>query len=598
MRVRFTFLLFCLTFLTSTLSAQIDLQEELHAPDIGDKYIMKSIDSVDTTGINFPPPTGTNMIWDYGMYSVLNKLKYNQADSLRTDVREPSNTPYESDFPSASFTNQARGFDATGTVMHDSMSNWTYHTNWDSTWVHLGVVTPNGSVLNYDDNKELITFPFTYSDSLWDQFSGSYEFEFGGTVWDTVEIDGFNELKGVGYGTLQLPFDTFQNTLMVRNYNVQADTGKNGFVTPSKSKSTSYAWYVEHFDHWVFHLEKNVDISSAGTDTSYTATYVDPGNLPSITVSGKVLDPNGNAVTSGKVIAFEPSINQVKYEIVDVDKTLTSTGDYTINVHKGRDVILYAVPDPDNFAGLMPTFYQKADRWSKATPVVYNNSTTGEDIYTRNRPSVTSGQGNIRGKVVKGVNFAGLNKRDSRLTKGDPLANINCGVVHTGQDSIYQITTTDDSGRFEFDGLPEGNYDLRAEVPGIPVDTGGANDFNIDQDGNTHKNVRLVVDSDKITVSTNTSVNQPLTPSDEFVKVYPNPGNHVQLYLRHQEGGTANYTIQILDVTGAIVQEREKKLSTGAHKIPMQVNDVQSGIYFIKVTSSNGHSEVRKWIKP
>ncbi len=578
--------------LLGEVSAQLTMHKETHVPDIGDKYVVKSLDSADTMGVNYPPPTS---FWQFDTIPGLNNLVNNKADSIQVQVRDAANTDYESDFPNADYAQKISGYDSTGSVI-DSPANYNFIDQQDSVLWNLGVATPLGNIINYDDNMKSFVFPITYPDSLYDTFSGIYYIDYS-VFEDTVETSGYIDRKVLGNGTLRLPFDTFYNTLLIRHKQVTKDT-QYFAQTTTTTINKNYHWYISHFEFHVFSIEQSVTISSTGRDTSFSVSYVNPGKLPKQYVSGTVMQPNGADLTDGKVIAYQYDKSRNRYQIVDVDKAISSTGGYTVDVYKKRNLILQVVPDPQKYGGLFPTYLNKTMRWEKAKILqVYNDSLI--DFRALSRPSVTSGKGTISGKVVKGSNYSGLNKTNKQRTQGDPLANVNCAVVETGRDSIYQVTTTGSDGKFKFDSLPAGNYDVRAEVPGVPVDTGGLNDFDISSDGNTHKSVQLVVDSDKVTVQENVGIEEASSANEvmKFEGFYPNPGQTTRLQLRHKGKENATYRIEIYSVTGAVMKQKEVSVHRGMNRIPLQLHQGTAGVYFVKITAPQGQTTVRKWLR-
>jgi protocatechuate 3,4-dioxygenase beta subunit len=82
-------------------------------------------------------------------------------------------------------------------------------------------------------------------------------------------------------------------------------------------------------------------------------------------------------------------------------------------------------------------------------------------------------------------------------SSGDPVRKAVVTVTWHGTPRAWATTRTDGSGKFSFEGLPAGKYDLRANKPGLGTATYGANsvrelgDVLTLADGETHSDVKL-----------------------------------------------------------------------------------------------------------
>lgn len=69
-------------------------------------------------------------------------------------------------------------------------------------------------------------------------------------------------------------------------------------------------------------------------------------------------------------------------------------------------------------------------------------------------------------------------------------------------------------------------------------------------------------------------------------KVYPNPAKNqtnINLVLERQE----NVTLQIIDIAGKIVRSKDYGQMNGAYTLPIGLNDLESGIYFVNLLIGN-----------
>ncbi len=563
-------------FCVGTSYGQITLNKETHFPDLGDEWVIQQMDTAVAI-----PSGGAVVTWDYSGLTPL-------GDSTKIVNKKPEATDYGSRFPKADIAQVTKSYDSTGNV--SSRPSIGYYTLYNNNSINLGLVTPSsGRVVNYDNGQISFTYPFTNLDTVKDNFSGTY---YDPNTSDSIYREGYSEVKAIGYGTLQTPFDTFNNVLLTKRHTVVIDSYYSSNTT-SKFETRNWQWYVDYNEQWV------LDISKAyySFDTSKSVSYVDPGPAPQQNIYGIVKDPSLNYVTEGKVVAYGISNNEKKHSIVDVH-VLNGSGNYGVKVYKNQDILIQAIPDNQTYPNLLSTYYNKADRWENAQKIQFMNDTSGFDLITRHYSPVTGGSGTVKGKVVEGSNYDGLNKRNQKKTQGDPLANVNCSIVETGRDSIYQYTTTDSLGRFQFDSLPTGDYNVRTDIPGIPVDTTGQNNFEVTSDGGTHS-VELVVDSDKVTVKSQVGIEE-TTSHSQKLKVkgfYPNPGKATNLYLQHQGSGTKEYRIEVIDMTGRVIERMKVPVDQSTRRIPLRLSNEKEGMYFVKIISPRGNATIRKWMK-
>jgi hypothetical protein len=75
------------------------------------------------------------------------------------------------------------------------------------------------------------------------------------------------------------------------------------------------------------------------------------------------------------------------------------------------------------------------------------------------------------------------------------------------------------------------------------------------------------------------------------VQLYPNP---VEDYVTLVFGNLERRTISIIDESGRVLNNYEVK---EADNIQIDLSDLIDGIYFVKITSINGISEVKKILK-
>ncbi|MFI5149815.1 MAG: T9SS type A sorting domain-containing protein [Bacteroidia bacterium] len=206
-----------------------------NAPSAG---VTRAYVKIDSTGIT-PGASGASGTWDYSG-SVID------TNHISTSFVASGITAYASSFPGC-------------TVAVASGSGFVYYGVSSSSYNLLGSKTPTGGVL-YSDNEQLLTFPFTYTNSFSDNFRGH---TVGAGLPDS--IIGSNSVTADAWGTLKVPGGTtYTNALRVKETETYVDSvlGIVGF----HYTYTTYYWYVSTQSAPVFYLQ-------------YFSTY--PSNNPS-----------------------------------------------------------------------------------------------------------------------------------------------------------------------------------------------------------------------------------------------------------------------------------------------------------------------------
>lgn len=102
---------------------------------------------------------------------------------------------------------------------------------------------------------------------------------------------------------------------------------------------------------------------------------------------------------------------------------------------------------------------------------------------------------------------------------------------------------------------------------------------------------------DQVTITLPPPSGISITPTNTNfeINLFPNPAKEfIQLVISGSASSTAD--MQILDYTGRIIDKQELLLQNSQNQIIYPVNELQSGVYFIKLTQQN-HSKILRFIK-
>jgi len=177
-------------------SAQITLTEA-DAPAIGDS-IFEIVDTVITSGLR-AGPIGENVVWDFTM------LGNSYIDT--TVYVDPATVDVNNEFSTANLA----------AVSQDT----TFIIKGNDGLALIGIYS-GGLQMKLDNPFYFMKFPFTYGSTLCDTLSFTvtiaYDTTVSGLQIDSVRMDMtvIEHDTAVAYGTVKVPGETFENTLMVK----------------------------------------------------------------------------------------------------------------------------------------------------------------------------------------------------------------------------------------------------------------------------------------------------------------------------------------------------------------------------------------------
>lgn len=246
---------------------------------------------------------------------------------------------------------------------------------------------------------------------------------------------------------------------------------------------------------------------------------------------------------------------------------INGAGNYSFNNLTNDTFIIWAQPiicDTCilNSTNVVPTYYGNSEKIDSALKIIPTSNLTNVNIDLK-EPSMLSGLLRLTGKVSNGTNFIG---NTSLL-----LYNIN-------KSKVYRHSVSNNfNGEYSLDKIEAGNYLIQPIVNGIPYST-----LNL-----TVATDNSVVNIDLSTLTT--SVNEQFKNKGLF-SIYPNPFNDkIKIY-----NGTQSKlnSISILNLQGQLVFKSEN-----LDLNDIELSELNSGLYFITITDSNGLTDTIKVLK-
>jgi hypothetical protein len=246
------------------------------------------------------PTTGANQIWDYS--GIIDTVG-NEVDSFIN----PLTTPYYSLFP------------GTNLALTDGIGDYQYYQTNSSDISELGQFAISDTLI-FQKPFSIFHYPFSYNSFFVD--SSNEIGYFSGYQQTITEIDS---ISGIGYGTLVLPGQTYNNVLEVSLTEVTRD--EFGDIYPS----TSIYFFMPGFKWSLFQI--NLDVTGAVIGASYSTN-------PLITVPLTWLSFNAKAIggTAGLTWQTAGNLNTSSFTIerstdgihfTSLEQVMATTGIYS-----------------------------------------------------------------------------------------------------------------------------------------------------------------------------------------------------------------------------------------------------------------------------
>ena len=238
----------------------------------------------DTTGI-YQGNSGANQFWNFPSLS--------HVDSTNNGWILPSNTPYGSQFPTSNI------------CALDTCYNYFNET---AALCELVGYFSHGTAIHYSNPETIITFPFTYNSTGSDNFAALIL-----NNGDTLYHSGTTTFLGDAWGTINLPFGTFLNSLRIKTI-ISMNDSSAMYQQNVHTVYTIYDWYVPGKKFFVLKIMySTITIPNFGTYSSKNVFY-DPSNVPIgvIRISNNV--PDKYSLNQNYPNPFNPSTN-IRYQI-------------------------------------------------------------------------------------------------------------------------------------------------------------------------------------------------------------------------------------------------------------------------------------------
>lgn len=261
-------------------------------------------------------------------------------------------------------------------------------------------------------------------------------------------------------------------------------------------------------------------------------------------------------------------------------------GSFVVNNLVLGDYLLYASQDKTLY---IPTYYRSSIDWAFADVINLRDNTSGINLEMQNRPRpLTPDDGdNVvggfldedlpgQGKVLdrKRVSGAGVSISRQRFrSKGNE------------DEVFYELVVyveTDENGEFLIEDIPDGDYRLNIQYPGIPMDPTSFVDFSLGGGAGLEQNklsLEALVTETAIVV---TKVKETGIYLSYFknLEVYPNPADKF-VTIRYEKLVKGDVVAELMDLNGNQLMFKDlKDRSRGNEKL--NTTSLRDGVYILR----------------
>ncbi len=335
-----------------------------------------------------------------------------------------------------------------------------------------------------------------------------------------------------------------------------------------------------------------VDVTASIAATSETNSASRTETIfvnPVFTVSGLVTDPTGAAFANGDVVITD--IN----DLTNTQSTaLDATGAYTfLNLKASEYLILVNSADAAYAATYFGNTSTVLDPGASVKATAVNSDLTGINIQMQAKPAPAvdflppEEGGTINFQAQNGGAGGGNRFYEGRVQMGEPLPN-TLVILRTSVDEYVADGLTDGGGNITFDGLPEGEYKLQVDVPGVGL---VSTEVGVEEG---EESVLTGVLSEEGVAFEAEEVLSSENLAASHTDIYPNPVDR-DFTVSMNSHFRGEITLQLIDTRGQVLSTFQFEKTDQTHRQQLQLTG-PSGIYFLRI-ASKGHYEIRRILK-
>jgi hypothetical protein len=417
---------------------------------------------------------------------------------------------------------------------------------------------------------------------------GAYEYNGCGTT-STITIPGsFNICSGLS--------DTLDLSLSITNsagISYQWMESTSGSYSPIGTNSPTII--VSPTVNATYYCELLCEAFALNNSDTVSVT-VNPLTNISGTVTTYPILPVAGTVVLYQYLPFNTKFDSLTSQV------LGANGEYNFSSFASGTYIVKAIPNLNN---LQITYGDSAINWKTAQQIIHGCLVNDvQNITVKALSTFTAaGTGSLSGTIYAAPSF-GQRMGDfgaKPTIPGTPIGGIivKGGKNPGGQMFVQTVTSTTpgSEGTYTLSGFPDNitneSYFILVDIPGL--DTNGTYYRTITLTNNNYQGLDFVLDSVKINPIPSTAVSVlDISAVENQINVYPNPASN-DVTIQYNLKTNALVKIELFDMVGKSVMLLlpETQQSMEFYKKTWQINDLSSGLYFIKMTINENESTIK-----
>ena len=320
------------------------------------------------------------------------------------------------------------------------------------------------------------------------------------------------------------------------------------------------------------------------------------------TIRGRVQDANEFATESGRVYLYKQaedgSFDSLRLNNNSFFQNIQNDGSFEIqNVELG-DYIVYVNNDENSYPDLLNTYYPNTIDWELAEIVSLRSNINDLIITMEGEPQELSGTSVLAGYLEEEYN-EGERQLPRRRVSGVGVSvrtlvgssrDISFRSILENNELVAYLET-DENGEFQIPNLPAGNYTIKFDIPGVPMNEQSDVTFNLTGEDQEALEIAAVSDNGQISV---TRVSYTANKSEllKNVTVYPNPSN-----AKFNINGTESIlSVKVISSEGRLVKELSG-FNDSMQNVQVDLGDYPDGMYFMQIVWKDGFRSMNKLIK-
>lgn len=340
-------------------------------------------------------------------------------------------------------------------------------------------------------------------------------------------------------------------------------------------------------------LYQDNDLDYGSYSYSLTAVYLNnQGNLscesdpdgPVVVVSSSPMVLGGN-VFAGTEKMNLGTVEAALFENGRVIETFSTTINDTLGYYfffpfYENQYYIQAVSDEISKYGSLyiPTYFGDVMHWEDATLLVLNQDTYNADIHMIPLTTITTGTGSIDGHI-------NYQQPTDVLT---PAPGVLVFLLDESDHCVAFVYSNDEGG-FHFKNLGFGTYKMLVEMAGkkmVPLL------YTLNAAMPSVDNISILIKDNEILIG----IEEQLPPYVGFMSnLFPNPVMD-KTYLEINMAKSVQISASIYSINGQRVTSFLKTLDMGSNKVAIDVDILNTGIYYFKVDFNDGHAVYRKLV--